>query len=52
MNVQERFWIKELETEYAGRGYNASYAVEVFNGYDKNRKVNINKRTFVFGKSL
>lgn len=44
MNVQERFWINELETEYSSKGYNASYAVEVFDGYDKKKKINISKR--------
>lgn len=45
LNERERYWIRELQTEYKDKGYNAAYAVEVFKNYDLKRKINRNKRT-------
>lgn len=45
LNARERYWIRELQTEYNDKGYNSAYAVEVFKNYDLKRKINRNKRT-------
>ena len=47
LNERERYWIEKKESEYADKGYNAAYAVTQFEHYDKNRKVNKNKRKCV-----
>lgn len=44
LNERERYWIEKKESEYADKGYNAAYAVTQFEHYDKNRRVNKNKR--------
>lgn len=47
MNDRERYWIKELESEYADKGYNAAYAFVLFKQYDASRKLNRSKRKVV-----
>lgn len=44
LNDRERYWIELKESEYADKGYNAAYAVTLFNRYDKNRRINKNQR--------
>lgn len=45
LNTRERYWIRELQSEYNEKGYNSAYAVEVFKNYDLKRKINLSKRT-------
>lgn len=44
LNERERYWIDRQESEYADKGYNAAYAVTLFNNYEKSRKINKSKR--------
>ena len=44
LNERERYWIEEKQSEYSDKGYNSVYAVNLFEKYDKNRRVNKTKR--------
>lgn len=45
LNERERYWIQAKQSEYAEKGYNAAYAVALFNHYDKHKQVNKSERT-------
>lgn len=41
---KERQWIKNMNSEYADKGYNAAYAYILFKGYDRNKRINLSER--------